>query len=74
MPFGSLHLDHFVSLFSFIKQVICLLIEGFVHSIMGKYYGWKASTLRKWLKDAEAELEQHKKGKEKGLREGEEQV
>ncbi|XP_058185305.1 uncharacterized protein LOC131302603 [Rhododendron vialii] len=42
--------------------------------IMGQYYVWKASTLRKWLKDAEAKLEQLRKGKEKGLREGEEQA
>ncbi|KAF7130690.1 hypothetical protein RHSIM_Rhsim10G0066400 [Rhododendron simsii] len=49
------------------------LYWGFL-PIVGKVYDWEVSTLTKLLKDAEAELEQLKKAKEKGLKEGEEQV
>ncbi|XP_058187842.1 uncharacterized protein LOC131304582 isoform X2 [Rhododendron vialii] len=53
--------------------VFATLYWVFLPSV-GKLYDWEASTLTKSLKDAEAELEQLQKGKEKGLREGEEQV
>lgn len=41
---------------------------------MKKFYETKASIMRKLLKDAEADLVQLRKGKEKGLRKGEEQI